>query len=180
MIEMARKELEKKGLADKFELVCADIFDESFELPEKVDVVVCQYTISTFINNFEMLTSILKRCKAQLKPDGHVIVADFSFVDQPCDNWFYGMCTERRVANVDPAPFESFNFYIDRNPSAPYEVFNIPAEVMFKAAREAGFNTVDYTLAYPNPEYKDNEVVRKYIDVCKATDYVMKMKQNQI
>ena len=85
------------------------------------------------------------------------------------------MYTERRVPGTDPKPFESFNFYIDKNPEARYEIFNIPADVMFKAAKEAGFNRIEYTLAYPNPEYKDNEIVRKYIDKCKATDYVMKL-----
>ena len=180
MIEIAKKELTQKGLIDKFELICADIFDESFQLEEKVDVVVCQYTISTFINNFEMLTNILKRCKAQAKPDGYVIVADFSYVDQPCDNWFYGMHTGRKEPGVDPKPFEPFDFFIDRQPDSPYECFNIPADVMFKAAREAGFNKIDYTLAYPNPEFKDNPVIRKYIDECKAPDYVMKMRCQNI
>lgn len=51
---------------------------------------------------------------------------------------------------------------------------------MFKAAKAAGFNKIEYTLAYPNPEYKNNEVVRKYIDECKSTDYVMKMRVDDI
>ena len=67
MIEDSRKTLEAKGLGDKFELICADIFDTSFVLPEKVDCVVCSYTITTFINNFEMLTDILKQSRKQLK-----------------------------------------------------------------------------------------------------------------
>ena len=51
MIEAARVDLTAKGLIDQFELVCADIFDESFNLPEKVDGVVLAYTITTFINS---------------------------------------------------------------------------------------------------------------------------------
>ena len=105
MIESARKVLTEKGIIDKFELICADIFDESFTVPEKVDVVVCQYTISTFINSLEMLQSILQRCRAQTKPGGYVIIADFSYVEQNCDDWFYGMYTERRTPGVDPKPF---------------------------------------------------------------------------
>lgn len=63
MIENARKDLTQKGLIDKFELVAADIFDQSFQLPEKVDCVVLSYTVSTFINNFNMLREILSQCR---------------------------------------------------------------------------------------------------------------------
>ena len=59
MIDEAGKILTEKGIIDKFELVCADIFDEKFTLSEKVDCVVLSYTISTFINSYEMLKSIL-------------------------------------------------------------------------------------------------------------------------
>lgn len=64
MIDSAKVELTKKGIMDQFELICADIFDDSFEIPEKVDCVVCSYTISTFINTHEMLQKILQRLKA--------------------------------------------------------------------------------------------------------------------
>jgi len=60
MIQLARKELTEKGIMDKFELITADIFDETFELPEKVDCVVMSYTLTTFINNYDMLSKILK------------------------------------------------------------------------------------------------------------------------
>ena len=62
MIEAARKNLTKMGIIDKFELVCSDIFDDKFALPEKVDCVVLSYTITTFINNYEMLAKILSQC----------------------------------------------------------------------------------------------------------------------
>jgi SAM-dependent methyltransferase len=51
MIEAARKNLTEMGIIDKFELVCQDIFDDKFQLPEKVDCVVLSYTLSTFINS---------------------------------------------------------------------------------------------------------------------------------
>tara|TARA_B110000285_G_C14893529_1_gene499701 strand:- start:313 stop:495 length:183 start_codon:yes stop_codon:yes gene_type:complete len=60
MIQLARKELTDQGIIDQFELITADIFDESFKLPEKVDCVVMSYTLTTFINNYEMLSGILK------------------------------------------------------------------------------------------------------------------------
>lgn len=60
MIETARKNLTSLGMIDKFELVCADIFDETFQLPEKVDGVIISYVLSTFINNYDMLVKIIK------------------------------------------------------------------------------------------------------------------------
>ena len=60
MIEAAQKHLTAQGIADKFELICSDIFEESFKLPEKVDCVVLSYTITTFINSYEMLVKILE------------------------------------------------------------------------------------------------------------------------
>ena len=59
MIENAKKDLSKLGILDKFELICHDIFDETFQLPEKVDCVVLSYTLTTFINNYEMLSKII-------------------------------------------------------------------------------------------------------------------------
>ena len=124
-----------------------------------------------------MLTKILQRCKDQIKPGGYVIIADFSYVDQPCDNWFFQMCTERKVSGVDPKPFELFNFYIDKQPEGPpYEVFNIPSDVMFKAAQKAGFNNIEFQLAKSDPEYKDHPVVKRYLQDLNAPDYVMKLR----
>ena len=60
MIETSRKNLTQMGLIDKFELVCADIFDENFKLPENVDGVIISYVLTTFINNYESLVKIIK------------------------------------------------------------------------------------------------------------------------
>ena len=176
MIANAKESLTAEGLIDKFELICADVFDESFALPEKVDCVVLSYTVSTFINKFDMLQSIISQCKNQLKPDGCLFITEFSYVNQPCDNFLYGMFTETNVKGVEPQPFETFKFIIDRAPDQPFEIFNIPAYVMMHAGMSAGFKAIDYKLQYPHPDYADNEVMRKYIDECKATDYVMRMK----
>ena len=64
MIQQSTKSLTEKGLIDKFELICADIFDETFQVPEKVDCVVFSYVLSTFIMDQKMLDSILKRAAA--------------------------------------------------------------------------------------------------------------------
>ena len=40
-------------MIEKFELICADILDETSiqKVPEQVDIVVASYSISTFIND---------------------------------------------------------------------------------------------------------------------------------
>ena len=38
-----------------------------------------------------------------------------------------------------PEPFEPFNFFIDKAPEYAYEIFNIPSDVMFRAALKAGY-----------------------------------------
>ena len=39
------------------------------------------YTLTTFLNNYEMLASIMSQCGKQVKDDGYMFVADFSWVD---------------------------------------------------------------------------------------------------
>jgi len=101
MIESSRKNLESLGMADKFELICADVFDENFKLPEKVDCVVLSYTISTFINNYEMLKTLLSQCEKQVKENGYMLVADFCYLDMPCENFWGGMYTENPKAPAE-------------------------------------------------------------------------------
>lgn len=47
---------------------------------------------------------------------------------------------------------------------------------MFKAGFEADFNDCDFKLQYPSPEKQNDPVMRKYLDTCKYTDYLMKFK----
>lgn len=79
MIDESKANLRRLGIADQFELICADIFDESFALPEKVDCVVLSYTITCFINKRESLVEILRQCSKQIKDDGYILITDFSF-----------------------------------------------------------------------------------------------------
>lgn len=94
MINEARQILTQKGIINQFELVCADIFDKNFTLPEKVDCVVLSYTMTTFINSYDMLKEILSQCSKVVKDDGYVFVADFEYVPIPQDNWWCGMYTK--------------------------------------------------------------------------------------
>ena len=75
-----------------------------------------------------------------------------------------------------PKPFESFHFFIDLAPNSPFEIFNIPANVMFQAAMDAGYGQVHYQLQYPSPEYENNRIVRSYMDDCNGPDYLMRLK----
>ena len=79
MIENCKINLTADGLIDKFELFAADIFDEKFALPEQVDVIVCSYVLTTFINTPNMLNRILTAFKRHLKDDGMVFITEFSY-----------------------------------------------------------------------------------------------------
>eukprot|EP00341_Mesodinium_pulex_P010369 CAMPEP_0116974540 /NCGR_PEP_ID=MMETSP0467-20121206/55234_1 /TAXON_ID=283647 /ORGANISM="Mesodinium pulex, Strain SPMC105" /LENGTH=179 /DNA_ID=CAMNT_0004666713 /DNA_START=246 /DNA_END=785 /DNA_ORIENTATION=+ len=179
MIESAKLHLQELGIADRFELVCADIFDEQFLLPEQVDCVVLSYTITTFINNYNSLASLLKQCSKQLKPNGYLMVADFTWVDQPKDNFWAGMYTStQHLVNGTHKEFAPFQFFIDRAPDCPFDIFHIPSYLMFKAGRECGFKNITYKEQYPNPDYKNDPVVRRYFDQCDPEDYLIKFKFN--
>jgi len=143
MIDDAVANLTKLGMADKFELICADIFDEKFTLPEQVDCVVLSYTVSTFINNMEMLSDILLHCRRQMKPDGMVLLSDFCWVEQPKDDWFFGMFTSTQNGKT-PEVWEPFKFHIVTAPDASFEIFHIPPHVMFNAGMKAGFRNINW------------------------------------
>uniref|UniRef100_A0A7S3N1M1 Uncharacterized protein n=1 Tax=Strombidium inclinatum TaxID=197538 RepID=A0A7S3N1M1_9SPIT len=176
MIESARKNLESMGIIDQFELVCADVFDENFQLPEKVDCVVLSYTLTTFINSFEMLEKILTQCRKQVKDSGYMFVADFSWGPMPKDGFWGGMYTAHPDEPVGPKEFETFEFFIDKAPEEAFQIFQIPHYLMFKAGYAAGFRHIEYKPQYPDPELKDDPVIRRYIDECNPADYLMKFK----
>ena len=178
MLEAGRKELTELGIIDKFELICADIFDtEKFQLPEQVDCVVISYAFTTFINNFDMLKRFLEQCRKQAKPDnGCCMITDFSYMKLACDNFWAGMYTTTEKENTPPGDFEIFNFTIDQAPDWKFKIFNIPSHVVMRAALEAGFNGIEFKLQYPDPEVKDDPVVRRYQDECNPTDYLMKLR----
>jgi len=174
-IEAARKNLTDLKLIDKFELVCSDVFDENFTLPEKVDCVVLSYTITTFVNSYTMLSKLLSQCRNLVKEDGYMFIADFSWVAMPQDNWWAGMYT-RAPNDRQPKEFEVFIFVIDEAPEMMYEIFHIPNYVMIKAGLEAGFQMVEHKMQYPDPTAKNNPAVRRYIEECNPSDYIIKFK----
>ena len=159
MIEEARKDLTELGMIDKFELVCADIFDEKFALQEKVDVVVICYTLCTFINSYDMLAKILEQCCKYTKNDGFMLVTDFCHMEIPQSLFpeigFWISCNQEK-----PDKFDTFRFHIEENDKgASYEIFNIPSYVMFQAGKQAGFNSIELKGMYANPEHADNKVI---------------------
>ena len=122
------------------------------------------------------MKKILDQCKHFIKDDGMVFLCEFSYVDQPNNDFAHEMCTAKVVPGRVPQPFEPFHFFIDSAPNNPFEIFNIPANVMFQAAMEVGYGQVHYQLQYPNPEYEHNPIIRSYIDDCDGTDYLMRLK----
>mgnify|MGYP006893377178 CR=1 FL=1 len=79
----------------------------------------------------------------QVKEGGSLFITDFSWVVQPCDDWFFGMYTSTK-SGLPPAIFEPFQFHIVTAPDAHFDIFNIPADIMYKAGLQAGFKSVDF------------------------------------
>ena len=178
MIDDAKVSLGEKGILDKFELICADIFDTNFELPEKCDGVVLSYVLTTFLNNYDMLQAILKQCHKFTK--GYLMIADFCYVKMAKEDLnFYGMHTATDDGQP-PKDFATFDFLVSEAPNHKFKIFHISPELMFKAGREAGFNNITYQNQYPDPDFAQNEVVRKYIDTCNPTDYILKFRVDKI
>lgn len=176
MIEAARKNLTELNIIDKFELVCFDIFDEEFNLPEKVDCIVFSYTITTFINTYGMLQKLISQASKVLAPDGYLFIADWQYVQIPEDNWWAEMYTSVKGEDPQPKEFEPYDFFIKTAPKSPFEIFHIPSYLMVKAGLEAGFGIVEHKLQYPDPEVKDDEVVKRYVNECKPNDYLIKFR----
>ena len=108
-----------------------------------------------------------------------MFIADFSYVDMPKDDFFFGMYT-KRVGDEKPKDFEQFKFIIDKAPNHNFLIHNIESSLMFKAGLEAGFNNVEMVAQYPDPEVKDDPVVRRYLDTCNPSDYLMKFRVSKI
>ena len=47
---------------------------------------------------------------------------------------------------------------------------------MFKAGYEAGFSHIEHKAQYPDPAFSSDQVVRRYMDTCNPSDYLMKFK----
>jgi hypothetical protein len=51
-------------------------------------------------------------------------IADFSYVNIPKEDFFFGMYTEQ-VGNEKPKDFAPFHFIIDKAPDHNFDIFNI-------------------------------------------------------
>jgi ubiquinone/menaquinone biosynthesis C-methylase UbiE len=74
MLKNAREELTELGIADKFELICADMLAGTYEAPEKVDGVIFCYVCETFMNNQEMVNAAIIQGKKWLKDNGYILI----------------------------------------------------------------------------------------------------------
>jgi len=93
----------------------------------------------------------------------------------PKDNFWAGMYTHH-ASDTGPKPFEAFDFRIDTAPDHNFEIFHIPRDEMIKAGLNAGYNSLTMIPQYPDPEVKDDPVVRRYLDTCNPNDYILKFR----
>ena len=173
MLDRAQMKLEEKGMADKFELIQGDILEDSFEVNEKVDVVVASYVISAFASNSKVLTKFISRCKDKLKPGGYLAIMEEWYTSVSVatyeDQNKYGFYSST-IGSALPEPFEAYNFtFFPQNgqPSTAH-LFNLPPRTMFEAALSAGFSDIQYKSCYKNPDVQNNELLNSFED----SDYV--------
>jgi hypothetical protein len=103
-----------------------------------------------------------------------VLINDFEYVHIPKEEFWMGMYTYPEGPE-DPKAFELFNFIIEEAPEHEFKVHHIPSDLYFKAALEAGFKNITFTPQYPHPDIADNEVMKRYFDECKPTDFIFKL-----
>ena len=61
-----------------------------------------------------------------IKPSGYLIISDFSYVNIPKRDFFFGMYTTTDKEE-EPEEFSTFNFIIDEAPKLNYKIYNIPS-----------------------------------------------------
>ena len=169
MLDRATTKLEEKGIADKFELVQGDILEDSFEVEEKVDVVVASYVISAFISNSEVLTKFISRCKDMLKPGGYLVILEVCYTSVCAmtddDKIKYGF-SYSMIGSAPPEPFEAYNFtfFPPNGQFGTAHLFNLPPRSMFEAALSAGFSDIQYKRCYMSPALQRGELLNSFED----------------
>ena len=102
----------------------------------------------------------------QVKSDGYLFLTDFSWVEQPCDNFYFGMYTSFDGEGKSPKEFEIFKFYIDEAPEDAFEIFHIPNYLMFKAGYVGCPKTkIKVSNIWYDSQNKCHEVLLKNLDM---------------
>lgn len=178
MLNEARQALTKKGIMDKFELINANICDEeNFTLPEKVDVIVLCYVITTFVTTQDLLNTILSQSKKYLKEGGTVLITDVAFCpEQNLDEFDTLVQWNSLPEGVNTIEdFGVYRFHITTDPKIGcMNLFQMTPVNMFKAGYEAGFKNIQNIPQYPDPEYSEHPTIVRMLSYC--TDYTMKFK----
>ena len=107
-----------------------------------------------------------------IKPNGYLIISDFSYVNIPKRDFFFGMYTTTEEKE-EPEEFSPFNFLIDEAPDFNFKIYNIPSYRMMQAGKKAGFSRISYISQYPAQTEKENIVIQDYLKL-NPDDYLIK------
>ena len=109
-----------------------------------------------------------------MKPDGYLLITEFSWVQLTKEDGF-GMYYSSHQSV--PSNFGSFQFFIDTAPGEAFNMFQIQPYLYHKAGYEAaGFDYMEQIPQYPDPKLKNDPKIRKYLDVIKPCDFLLKFK----
>lgn len=180
-IEEAKKELEAKGILDKFEFICADIFLEKPIMEDKVDCVVLCYVMVAFVNSQDTLNKLISQCKQYLKEDGYILVTDVAWCpNQTLSEYnILGYWMSSRNGTREVGDYELYDYHITEEfDKGRFEIYNITPQHNFIAAINAGFHSIEHIGQYPDPEFKDDPSVVHLFGPIGIPDYTFKFKLN--
>jgi len=126
-LEMARKNIEAKGLSDRVSFHPANILDQSFKVPEGFDAI----WMSQFLDCFgeSQIVSILERCYQALGPEGRL------FIMEPF--W------DRQKFEAAAFCLQQTSLYFTTVANGNSQMYS--AEVFLRCIEKAGFEIVEET-----------------------------------
>ena len=104
-----------------------------------------------------------------------MLLVDFEYVPIPCESFWMGMYTKFEGEGERPKPFEPFKFFQEKSPECGYDIYHIPAELIFKASIQVGLTKVNHKLQYPHESIAQDPRFLRYKNECKPHDYIFKL-----
>ena len=136
MLELGRKKIKKKNLADKIELLEGDSEQLFFE-DNKFDAV----TVAFGVRNFQDLNKGLKEIHRVLKPDGKVVILEFSQPTMPLMKKLYNFYSSHITPKIGQfvSKDEAAYSYLNESVKAfPY------GDEFCSILKEAGFRDIHF------------------------------------
>ncbi len=138
MMQIGEEKVRRLGLQDKVQFMEASALNMPFE-EESFDIVTCAYGV----RNFSNLRQGLKEMQRVLKPEGELMILEFSYPDNKFIAWCYDLYFSHILPIVGRMVSHDKTAYSYLNCSVKDFIWG---EAMCKQISEAGFVNVKYHL----------------------------------